>query len=137
MLSALIIFLGTFWEASMDKIASPRHFNRSVWKIFAAWLDIKGHKRWGHDFFNQDAWKNKWKNKDHTQGENFWGSTHMFVHFTDAWHLFKLIWLLHFFSAIVLYSSISGNLLFDILILYMIFGAGHEIFFRLIDREPL
>jgi hypothetical protein len=34
------------------------------------------------------SWKNKYKNGDPEQGEKFWGSTTIFVGFTDAWHLF-------------------------------------------------
>jgi len=34
---------------------------------------------------------NKYKNRDKTQGEAFWGSTTIFVIFTDAWHLFDFL----------------------------------------------
>ena len=40
--------------------------------------------------FNR-SWVNKWKNGDKAQGEKYFGSSTIFVHFTDGWHLFKSI----------------------------------------------
>lgn len=42
-------------------------------------------------FWSQSSWRNKYKNGDPKQGERFWGSTTVFVMFTDAWHLFTFL----------------------------------------------
>ena len=58
--------------------------------------------------FNIDFWyksissKNKWKNGDKSQGEKFWGSSTIFVMFTDGWHLMD--------SSRTLFSFLSGGL---------------------------
>jgi hypothetical protein len=39
----------------------------------------------------QASWNNKYKNGDPKQGPAFWGSTTVFVAFTDLWHLSNLL----------------------------------------------
>lgn len=45
---------------------------------------------WG-PFWSQSSWRRKWKNGDPKQGEKFFGSSTVFVMFTDAWHLFTFL----------------------------------------------
>ncbi len=77
-LPALFVVLAACFNASMDKVQF--HYTKS---IFAEWKDKAR-------FFNPAiSWENKWKNGDPDQGERFWGSSTIFVSFTDFWHLAK------------------------------------------------
>ena len=134
MLCILILFAGTCWEASMDIIGNDRNYEKSVWKKLADYFDRSGRKKLGKQFWDQRmAWKNKWKNGDPAYGEAFTGSSTVFVVLMDGWHLVKFIWLMHLFAAIVLYKPVTQYLYLDIVLLYMVFGAGHELFFRLLQ----
>jgi hypothetical protein len=137
MISLIIIFVGTFWEASMDIIGTKHNYERSFWKKFAAYLASKGFAKYGDEFWdNSIAWKNKWKNGDPRLGEAFWGSSRWFVPLMDGWHVVKLLWLMHLFTAMVFYKPITEYFLLDILIIYMVFGAGHELFFSIVHKRP-
>lgn len=50
--------------------------------------------------------KNKWKNGDKSQGERFWGSSTIFVGFTDAWHLFDFIRDITLIISLLLYPTL-------------------------------
>lgn len=133
MISICILFLGTFWEVSMDIIGVKHNYEQSIWKTLALWLDKRRLYRLGSLFWdNSIAWSNKWKNLDPQEGEVFPGSSTFLVTFMDGWHLVKFIWLMHLFTCIVLYEPISSYFLLDILILYTIFGIGHEFFWKLV-----
>ncbi len=133
MVSILILLLGMFWESSMDIIGDERNFDRSIWKLVADYFDKKNIRVLGNQFWdNKISWANKWKNKDPEQGEVFLGSSTIFVSIMDGWHLVKFIWLIHVFAAIVFYTEITDYFLIDILILYSIFGVGHELFRRIL-----
>jgi hypothetical protein len=68
-------------------------------------LSEEGKLKFKADFWHKNiAWKNKWKNGDKSQGEKFFGSSRWFVLFTDAWHLFGLLFRVSF---IVAYTSIG------------------------------
>lgn len=134
MLSIFILFAGTFWEASMDIIGNSRNYEKSAWKRLADYCDACGKTGFGNKFWDQRlAWKNKWKNGNPESGAAFPGSTNVFVTCVDGWHLVKFIWLVHLFTAMILYEPITGHLYLDILLLYMVFGVGHECFFRLLQ----
>ena len=81
---------------------------------------------------NSVSWANKWKNKDPKQGELFIGSSTIFVTFMDGWHLVKFVWVIHIFAALVFYSPITDYSIIDILLYYLIYGIGHEVFSRLV-----
>jgi hypothetical protein len=45
-----------------------------------------------HDYWNPaESWDNKWLDNDKDNGERFYGSSTVFVMFTDAYHLIKFI----------------------------------------------
>lgn len=122
-----------FWETSMDIIGDKRIFDRSVWKLIADFFDKRNIGVLGNQFWhNEISWANKWKNKDPDQGEVFLGSSTIFVSIMDGWHLVKFIWLMHVFAAIVFYTQITDYFLIDIMILYGVFGVGHEFFRRIL-----
>lgn len=136
MLSLFIIFIGTFWESGMDIISSPQNFKNSRWHYIALYFDKKGWHYFGMNFWdNTIAWRNKWKNRDPNQGEAFPFSSRFLVTFFDGWHVVKFIWLMHFFTAIVCYKPITTYLLLDILLLYVSFGIGHDLFWKLMKGQ--
>jgi len=64
--------------------------------------------------------------------EKFWGSTTIFVMFTDAWHLFgfiERIALITSFTIVGFLASISLYYLFGLLINYIIFISVFNIFY--------
>ena len=78
------------------------------------------------------SWRNKWKNQDRKQGEAFWGSSRWFVLFTDAWHLFGLLFRLSFivtYTSIGLLVNVSYFYLFGVLVAYVIFAISFHIFY--------
>lgn len=138
MLSAIILFLGMFWESAMDKIAVAHHFEHSIWKQLADYMDRKGATRWGNQFWdNRIAWTNKWRKGDPAQGERFWGSSHIFVFLMDGWHTVKFIWILHLIVAILVYQPLCPFWYADAAILFFIYGLGHHLsFLYLQNRNP-
>jgi hypothetical protein len=129
MTSILIIFIGTFWEVSMDIIGMKHNYDQSRWKLLADYFDKKNIKILGNQFWdNSIAWSNKWKNKRPEEGEAFIGSSTIFVTIVDGWHLTKFIWLMHVLIATILFERITDYLIVDLIILYAVFGIGHELF---------
>jgi len=117
MATLLLIFFGTFWEASMDLIGTPHNYEASVWKKLANWFDARGRSALGNRFWdNRLAWRNKWKDGDQANGPAFPGASTIFVTFMDGWHVVKFFWLMHVFAAIVFYEPISGYFFIDMLI---------------------
>ncbi len=136
MLSLFIIFIGTFWESGMDIISSPQNFKNSRWHSIALFFEAKGWKFIGINFWdNTISWRNKWKNRDPNQGEAFPFSSRFLVTFCDGWHVVKFIWLMHFFAAIVFYKPLTTYFLADILLLYIAFGIGHDLFWKLMKGK--
>ena len=132
MISLTLLFLGSFWEASMDIVAFPQNYKKSFWEKIANYFDQKGHTFFGQKFWDHRvAWRNKYKNQDPKQGPRFFGSNTFLVPFMDGWHLIKIMWILHLLSAIIFYRAITEYLLLDVLILYVVFCTGHELFFKL------
>ena len=73
------------------------------------------------------SWRNKWKNGDKKQGEKFFGSSRWFVLFTDAWHLFGLLFRVSFiiaYTSIGLLSNLSYFYLFGVLVAYIVFATS-------------
>jgi hypothetical protein len=136
MISVIIIFLGTFWEASMDIVGQKHNYESSKWKFIADYFDRKKIHFLGNRFWdNSVAWTNKWKNNDPKNGEAFLGSSTIFGCFVDGWHLTKFLWLIHVFSAVILFKPISDYFLVDLVILYAVFGLGHEFFWKLLKLK--
>ena len=74
---------------------------------------------------------NKWKNGDKAQGERFFGSSRWFVLFTDAWHLFGVLFRAFYakvYICIGLLISINIWYTFGILVAYVIFATTFHIF---------
>lgn len=138
MTSLFILIIGTFWEASMDIIASKRNYERSIWNKLADYCDSKGYHFFGQAYWNyENAWRNKWKNGDPKQGERFFLSSRALVTFMDGWHLMKCFWLIHFFCAIVNYTPITSYAILDVVIYYFSFGTFHSLFFSILQVEPI
>lgn len=90
---------------------------------------IKGNPLFWH---KNKSWQNKWKNGDKKQGEKFFGSSRWFVLFTDAWHLFGLLFRLSFivtYTSIGLLVNVSYFYLFGVLVAYVIFAISFHIFY--------
>lgn len=91
MISIILFFIASILNGAMDM-----NFNMYDRSIFSK---LKG------NFWNpSESWKNKWKNGDREQGERFWGSSTVFVSFTDSWHLFKGAMLVAILSAIITFD---------------------------------
>ena len=74
---------------------------------------------------------NKWKNGDKAQGERFFGSSRWFVLFTDAWHLFGVLFRAFYakvYICIGLLISINIWYTFGVLVAYVIFASTVHIF---------
>jgi len=74
---------------------------------------------------------NKWKNGDKAQGERFFGSSRWFVLFTDAWHLFGVLFRAFYakvYICIGLLISINIWYTFGVLVAYVIFATTFHIF---------
>ena len=77
------------------------------------------------------SWQNKWKNGDKKQGEKFFGSSRWFVLFTDAWHLFGVLFRVFYakvYICIGLLISINIWYTFGALVVYIIFATTFHIF---------
>lgn len=129
MLSILFIALAGICNAVMDII----QFKFSI-SIFNKYTDLK---QWADPKL---SWRNKWKNGDPKQGENFPGSSTMFVWTTDLWHFAQSFMITFFCLAIVFYEPFwpfpQGNLdlLLDLFILKFTFSISFEVFWSKILR---
>jgi hypothetical protein len=134
--TAVILFIGSFWEASMDAIGTPHNYEASIWRKIASYFDKRGISTLGNQFWdNRLAWRNKWKNGNPNDGERFLGSSTFLVMLMDGWHVVKAIWLFHLFFALVLYNPYTSSIFIDLGILMFIFCTGHELFFRAIQYK--
>ena len=101
---------------------------------------IKGNPLFWHKSY---SWKGKWKlddkgrvmmNGKNTRGgyvERFWGSSRWFVLFTDAWHLFGLLFRSFYAKAYIcvgMLISINIWYSFGALVVYIIFATTFHIF---------
>mgnify|MGYP000868014531 len=77
------------------------------------------------------SWQNKWKNGDKKQGEKFLGSSRWFVMFTDAWHLFGVLFRISFavtYTCIGMLTKVSYFYLFGALVAYILFASVFHLF---------
>lgn len=77
------------------------------------------------------SWRNKYK--EDLKTPKFWGSTTIFVMFTDAWHLFDFLQLVSFLLAIIFYGKMIYFVV-DFVIFYIIFCCIFELFYSLIFK---
>lgn len=117
----LLVITAAIANSAQDTVA--HHYSKSVFANFDK-----------PEFYDANqSWKAKWKNGDPKQGEKFWGSSTIFVRFTDFWHLAKSAFLMFIFFAIGF--SLGENWKHRIiisLILYTLFTATFELFYSYI-----
>lgn len=100
------------------------------------------------EWFNPDkSWRNKWKlengNPKIVNGkkvERYFGSSTIFVLFTDAFHLFEFIFRIAFATSFIMATLLltkSNWFAFSYLIIYLIFACTFHIFFTyFFTRQP-
>ena len=95
-------------------------------------LSEEGVIKWNPLFWHKHKSSvNKWKNGDKAQGERFFGSSRWFVLFTDAWHLFGVLFRAFYakvYICIGLLISINIWYTFGVLVAYVIFATTFHIF---------
>lgn len=120
----LLFFLAGTSEAIMDKLQF--HYNRSIFKKF------KNQLFWDPSV----SWKNKYKDGDPTKDEKFYLSKTLFVGFTDAWHLFKLLRTFFIFLGILfLFIPCITKIecLIYVILARIIFGLSFTLFYNLFE----
>ena len=115
-----IIFLVIAAICKAVKDAVEFHYDYSIFSKFNA-------KYWNPSI----SWKNKYKGDLKTP--KFWGSTTVFVMFTDAWHLFDFLQLVSFLLAIIFYNKMIYFVV-DFVIFYILFCGVFELFYSLIFK---
>ena len=100
------------------------------------------------EWFNPDkSWRNKWKlengNPKIVNGkkvERYFGSSTIFVLFTDAFHLFEFIFRIFFATSFIMATLLLSKSVwfaFSYLIIYLIFAGTFHIFFTyFFTRQP-
>lgn len=136
MISLILMILAGVCKAVMDTLQF--HFHESVFT----------HKQDGvvgllkDRFWNPEmSWINKYKDGDKSKGEKFFGSSTVFVAFTDGWHLFGMLNHFLIVAAIVLYSPITPikikvlSILVDFLIIKITHQSVFHAFYTWIFRK--
>lgn len=121
----LLFFISGLCEAVMDKIQF--HYDSTIFKNF------KNQLFWDPRI----SWRNKYKNGDPLEGEKFFLSKSLFVGFTDAWHLFKLLRTFFIFAGIYFLfipCNTKMECLLFIVIARIIFGVSFTFFFNKLDN---
>lgn len=95
-IATIILVISAISEAIIDIIS--HNYYKSVFKYF------KNPGFWNPDW----SWRNKYKYGDKTFGEKFKYSTTIFVCFTDAWHLFKVISKVTLMTSLLLLGAAFG-----------------------------
>ena len=119
-LGMILVLLAGISEAVMDKLQF--HYDKSVFISLP------------HQIFWDPliSWKNKWKDGDKNNGEKFWGSSTIFVGFTDAWHFFKLLKNLFTFGGLLLIAVFTKPVIYIIILFIIariIYGLAFTTFF--------
>lgn len=119
-----LFLLAGMFEAVMDKLQF--HYYLSIFKNFKNQL-----------FWNPNiSWRNKYKDGNPAEGEKFFLSKTLFVGFTDAWHLFKLLRTLSIFTGIYFLfipCNTKMECLIFVIIARILFGLSFTLFFRLFE----
>ena len=87
-----------------------------------------------------DSWKNKYKNRDSTQGRAFFGSKTFLVFLTDGWHMAEFVMLNSFTMAASIGVSYFTQIFFNILpgdyarwdwfIIFLVLSVGRSLGFN-------
>jgi hypothetical protein len=123
LIGLFLIILSGMTEAIMDTLQF--HYDTSIFKKF------KNQRFWYPGF----SWMNKWKDGNPKNGEKFLGSSTIFVGFTDAWHLFKLIHNFTIFLGLFFIAVGCGTIFLTaiyFLIARILFGLSFSLIFKLI-----
>jgi len=132
----LLAFLQGVFEGVMDMIGIP-----DKWQLSHLSKWSRGESRFSKFllyFTGPDSWKNKYKNRDPSQGEAFLGAKTFLVWLTDGWHLCKAASLLcHRLIAGLLLSIVFPGQMWQALIicfitLYVARGISFNIVYRLL-----
>ena len=123
-ISFLLVIISSITRGISNKILF--HYEESIFK--------------NNNWFNpSESWKNKWKIKDgkfvlNKKGkykEKFFGSSTIFVLFTDAWHLFESISKYSLIGSIIIWAYFS-LIWWHLIILIVIMIITFHIFFTYI-----
>jgi len=112
--------------------------------IFHYRSSVFRYKEW---FNPEKSWRNKWKlengNPKIVNGkkvERYFGSSTVFVLFTDAFHLFEFLFRIAFAISFIMATLLltkSNWFAFSYLVVYLIFAGTFHIFFTyLFTRQP-
>ena len=112
--------------------------------IFHYRTSVFRYKEW---FNPEKSWRNKWKlengNPKVVNGkkvERYFGSSTIFVLFTDAFHLFEFLFRITFATSFITATLLLNKSVwfaFSYLIIYLIFaGTFHILFTYLFTRQP-
>jgi len=114
----LLVITAAIANSAQDTVA--HHYSQSVFAEFDE-----------PTFYNaNESWKAKWKNGDYKQGERFWGSSTIFVRFTDFWHLMKSAsWTFLFGAMAILAGNTWKQRGLYFLIFYVSFTMVFELFY--------
>ena len=122
MIALTFFVLAGIAEAIMDTLQF--HFHRS-------WFGLLKPSFWDPS----ESWKNKYKLNDPAYGPKFFGSTTIFVGLTDAWHLFKLLRNLFFFTGIFFIAyNYTGfwNALQYVILARIVFGLSFTFLYKML-----
>ena len=122
MIALTFFVLAGIAEAIMDTLLF--HFHRS-------WFGLLKPSFWDPS----ESWKNKYKLNDPAYGPKFFGSTTIFVGLTDAWHLFKLLRNLFFFTGIFFIAyNYTGfwNALQYVILARIVFGLSFTFLYKML-----
>lgn len=123
MISLILMINAAICKAVMDTLQF--HFAESV---FCKLGNIPSQRFWNPAL----SWMNKYKDGDIEKGEKFFGSSTVFVSFTDAWHLFGMINSFLICAPIVLYSPITPIKIkvLSVLVDFLIIKIAHQSVFH-------
>ena len=118
-LSIVFVILAGICNAAMDMYAQKHSVS-----IFSK---IK------HNWFSEDSWKNKYKNRDAKQGEKYFGSTTFFVFITDFWHFAQFMWINFILISLLLYprNLLLENNILDIISAFICYRTLYLITFNI------
>jgi len=123
-ITLILITLSGIFNACMDVLKD--HYPISWFKL------LKHEQFWDPDL----SWTNKYKWNDELKcwsEEKFWGSSTIFVMFTDAWHLFKTLTIFFCILAIVSMPD-NKDWYYDFIVFYVVFTTLFEISYRQLSK---
>jgi len=83
-------------------------------------------------FTEPSSWRNKYKDRDPSKGESFWGSTTIFVCCTNLWHLSQMLWRVSMSTCIIIALFINYDAMWhEVLLLFGVLSALYLGAFRI------